>query len=495
MCVCVCVCVCRRKGPLYLVTSVALHTETQEQFVHYRSLYASASNPLNLSFVRPLNMFLEEIEWAREGEQKRRVKRFTLVREMSAAEIGRGGALANGAGEDPAIANSSSSSSTPAASSAAASSAPSSAASSSAPTPAAPAVPASTAPCSNPSCPTPHAATKSCARCKSGIAYCSVACQKADWSLSHKARCFSAEELTLQSVRDSIKNKGTLAYVDALRALSRMQALRLPEAKLAAAVESAVRTEIRSKMFDVTSLYKNARAHFTGDGEPSTTYARTMRVAMEWAPRCLPPPSAPLVVLWLGARDSNEGATDWRHLSNSVFGASRAVDLFLVGPPSTPQKEGLSSAPASQSFGSLKVRRIVGLYPTVAAQIAAIAPAVHVVCAFNAGLDAAFDTWAPAIDRVLGTVPPPLLVVSGYSTDASSLQDEEILRTLGAEIVVPTRRSPHGFALMQPHVSNHHITITCGRANAADVATEPKQRAEQIATIKKELMERGFDLR
>jgi len=50
------------KGNLYDVIGVATHSETHEKFVVYRALYDTedlGSRPL---FVRPLNMFLEDVE-------------------------------------------------------------------------------------------------------------------------------------------------------------------------------------------------------------------------------------------------------------------------------------------------------------------------------------------------------------------------------------------------------------------------------------------------
>lgn len=59
------------KGPLYEVLDVAKHSETEEELVVYRTLYGDFS-----LWVRPLDMFNEEIEY--EGE---RVKRFEYIGE------------------------------------------------------------------------------------------------------------------------------------------------------------------------------------------------------------------------------------------------------------------------------------------------------------------------------------------------------------------------------------------------------------------------------
>ena len=44
------------KGDLYLVEDIVIHSETQEKLVLYRALYGDCGR-----FVRPYNMFLEEV--------------------------------------------------------------------------------------------------------------------------------------------------------------------------------------------------------------------------------------------------------------------------------------------------------------------------------------------------------------------------------------------------------------------------------------------------
>lgn len=44
---------------LYEIVGVAMHTETEEQMVVYRPLY---ENPVAPLFVRPLSMFMEEVD-------------------------------------------------------------------------------------------------------------------------------------------------------------------------------------------------------------------------------------------------------------------------------------------------------------------------------------------------------------------------------------------------------------------------------------------------
>lgn len=50
------------KGNFYEVLGVAKHTETKEEFVVYKSLYDSPEFPLGTLWIRPKEMFLEEVE-------------------------------------------------------------------------------------------------------------------------------------------------------------------------------------------------------------------------------------------------------------------------------------------------------------------------------------------------------------------------------------------------------------------------------------------------
>lgn len=45
------------KGDLYLVSDIAIHSETKEKYVVYRALYGD-----NLLYIRPIDMFLSEVD-------------------------------------------------------------------------------------------------------------------------------------------------------------------------------------------------------------------------------------------------------------------------------------------------------------------------------------------------------------------------------------------------------------------------------------------------
>jgi|GEM_PF-690666 len=66
------------KGKKYLVLGVAKHSETLEELVVYGALYENPESPL---WVRPLTLFLEEVE-----VNGRHRPRFKLVRGSTSAE-------------------------------------------------------------------------------------------------------------------------------------------------------------------------------------------------------------------------------------------------------------------------------------------------------------------------------------------------------------------------------------------------------------------------
>jgi len=66
------------KGGLYKVIAKAYHSETEEELVVYKALYESKKYGKDSVWVRPLKMFLEDVEF--EGKF---VPRFKLVKEPS----------------------------------------------------------------------------------------------------------------------------------------------------------------------------------------------------------------------------------------------------------------------------------------------------------------------------------------------------------------------------------------------------------------------------
>lgn len=61
------------KGNYYLVLDVATHSENREEFVVYKSLYGKSK-----TYIRPLDMFLDEIDENKAGNITGQKYRFDL---------------------------------------------------------------------------------------------------------------------------------------------------------------------------------------------------------------------------------------------------------------------------------------------------------------------------------------------------------------------------------------------------------------------------------
>ncbi len=58
------------KGDYYLVEDIVIHSETREKLVLYRPLYGD----LNILYVRPLDMFLSEVDHNKYPEVKQKYR-------------------------------------------------------------------------------------------------------------------------------------------------------------------------------------------------------------------------------------------------------------------------------------------------------------------------------------------------------------------------------------------------------------------------------------
>jgi len=105
-------------------------------------------------------------------------------------------------------------------------------------------------------------------------------------------------------------------------------------------------------------------------------------------------------------------------------------------------------------------------------------PDLAVLCSPN--LSADFEGWAPTVRQLISM--KALTIVTGESFDQSLVQNEDILRALGCNVVLPTARSPHGCWIFNT-CRNYHVMACRGGTPRGDVL---------VPAMKRRLEARGF---
>lgn len=165
---------------------------------------------------------------------------------------------------------------------------------------------------------------------------------------------------------------------------------------------------------------------------------------------------------------------------------AKSCTVRMVGPEvSRSPTPGANREPAEHLFEEHRVvngrevlvKYMVGLYHDMLE--ASEAPELAVIGCPN--FDSGLDDWLPTLRRLVEM--QVLTVVTGYSRDQSCVQNEDILRALGCEVVAGTARSPHVFRHMVMCKNYHYMAFRGGRIPDLD-----------LPAFKAQLLERGFEI-
>jgi hypothetical protein len=126
---------------------------------------------------------------------------------------------------------------------------------------------------------------------------------------------------------------------------------------------------------------------------------------------------------WLGARDEVKVDCSSLPPAFGAEGAPRTLDIWCVGPDIWPEKMG------DQVDGLVRWHTRKSCY-----EDAVGLPAPHLCCMFCPGLDFAFNQWARGVQHALSFKVP--IIVTGYSSDQSAVQDLDIMVALGGAVLV-----------------------------------------------------------